>query len=114
MVASTLGQTSPASPDEFAGREQLRASSAEFRKEVIEITDGVFAAVGYSASNVTLIQGEKGSIIVDTSANPVDAKAIVDAFGNRFVRPVLAIMPSAPSSLTICSSTRVRSSNMAV
>ncbi|KRD67065.1 alkyl/aryl-sulfatase [Ensifer sp. Root278] len=92
MVASTLGQTSPASPDEFAGREQLRASSAEFRKEVIEITDGVFAAVGYSASNVTLIQGERGSIIVDTSANPVDAKAIVDAFGNRFVRPVLAII----------------------
>lgn len=92
MTASTPGQMSPASADEFPGREQLRASSAEFRKEVIEITDGVFAAVGYSASNVTLIQGDKGSVIVDTSANPVDAMAIVDAFGNRFVRPVLAII----------------------
>ncbi len=92
MVTPTPGQALPASADEFAGREQLRASSAEFRKDVIEITGGVFAAVGYSASNVTLIQGDGGSIIVDTSANPVDVKAIVDAFGDRFVRPVRAII----------------------
>lgn len=78
--------------DEFAGREQLRASSAEFRKEVIEIADGIFAAVGYSASNVTLIQGDNGSIIVDTAANPVDAQAIVEAFGGRLLRPVRAIV----------------------
>jgi len=76
----------------FAGREQLRASSTEFRNDVIEITDGVFAAVGYSASNVILVQGKGGSIIVDTSANPVDASAIVAAFGGRLVRPVRAII----------------------
>lgn len=58
----------------------------------MEINHGVFAAVGYSASNVTLIQGNNGSIIVDTSANPVDAKAIVDAFGDRLGRPVRAII----------------------
>lgn len=77
--------------DEFAGREQLRASSVEFRREVIAVADGVFAAVGYSASNVTLIQGDNGSIIVDTAANPVDAQAIVDAFGDRLRRPVRAM-----------------------
>lgn len=76
----------------FAGREQLRASSSEFRREVIEVTSGVFAAVGYSASNVTLIQGRDGSIIVDTSANPVDARVIVEAFGERMARPVRAII----------------------
>lgn len=74
--------------DEFAGREQLRASSAEFRRDVIQVTDGVFVAVGHSASNVTLIQGRDGSIIVDTSANPVDARAIAEAFGDRLARPV--------------------------
>ncbi|MBD9491157.1 alkyl/aryl-sulfatase [Ensifer sp. ENS11] len=92
MVVSILGLSSHPFADEFAGREQLRESSSEFRKEVIKITDGVFAAVGYSASNVTLIQGHKGSIIVDTSANPVDAEAIVGAFGDRLVRPVRAII----------------------
>ncbi|WP_208246027.1 hypothetical protein WGT02_31745 (plasmid) [Rhizobium sp. T1470] len=54
MTLSTVGLSSSAVADEFAGREQLRASSAEFRKEVIHITEGVFAAVGYSASNVTI------------------------------------------------------------
>lgn len=76
----------------FAGRERLRVSSVEFRRDVVEVTDGVFAAVGYSASNVTLVQGEGGSIIVDTAANAVDARVIVVAFGERFVRPVRAII----------------------
>jgi hypothetical protein len=78
--------------NEFAAREQLRASSAEFRKDVIEVTEAVYVAVGYSASNVTLIQGRDGSIIVDTSANQVDAHAIVGAFGDRMARPVRAII----------------------
>jgi alkyl sulfatase BDS1-like metallo-beta-lactamase superfamily hydrolase len=85
-------QSSLTNPGEFAGREQLRASSAEFRKEVVEVTNGVFVAVGYSASNVILIRGKGGSIIVDTAANPVDARAIVTAFGPRMVRPVRAII----------------------
>jgi alkyl sulfatase BDS1-like metallo-beta-lactamase superfamily hydrolase len=92
-IASSLGLGTPAvAQDDFAGREQLRASSAEFRKDVIQVTDGVFVAVGYSASNVTLIQGRDGSIIVDTSANPVDARAIIEALGDRMVRPVRAII----------------------
>lgn len=77
---------------EFVRREQLRASSVEFRNDIIEVTDGVFAAVGYSASNVILIQGKGGSIIVDTSSNPVDARSIMKAFGVRLSRPVRAII----------------------
>jgi hypothetical protein len=46
---------------EFAGREKLRARSDEFRKDVIRVTDGVYVAVGYSAANVTLIQGDSGA-----------------------------------------------------
>jgi hypothetical protein len=37
---------------DYAGREKLRVQSNEFRKEVIRVTDGVYVAVGYSASNV--------------------------------------------------------------
>ena len=47
-----------ASAQEYSGREKLRAQSNEFRKEVIRVTDGVYVAVGYSASNVVLIQGD--------------------------------------------------------
>ena len=81
-----------AAHDEFAGRDQLRAHSSAFRQEVIRVADGVYVAVGYSASNVTLIQGDGGSIIVDTANNLTDARAIVAAFGERLVRPVKAII----------------------
>ena len=77
---------------DYSGREKLRAQSSEFRREVIQITDGVYVAVGYAASNVILIQGEDGSIIVDTATDPVAARQIVDAFGARLRRPVRAII----------------------
>jgi len=88
LIASCIS----AAGQEYAGREKLRAQSNEFRKEVIRVTDGVYVAVGYSASNVILIQGEGGSVIVDTSTDPVDARAIRTAFGNLLRRPVRAII----------------------
>jgi alkyl sulfatase BDS1-like metallo-beta-lactamase superfamily hydrolase len=75
-----------------SGREQLRAQSAEFRREVIQVARGVYVAVGYAASNVVLVQGTDGSIIVDTATDPVAARAIVEAFGPRLRRPVRAII----------------------
>src|SRR5262245_62900315 len=77
---------------EFAGREKLRAHSNEFRKEVIKLTDGVYVAVGYSAANVILIQGNNGSIIVDTASDPVEAREVRAAFGNLLIAPVRAII----------------------
>ena len=54
--------------------------------------EGVYVAVGYSASNVILIQGSGGSIIVDTATDPNDARAIRAAFGNLLTAPVRAII----------------------
>ena len=81
-----------AAAQEYAGRDKLRAQSNEFRREVIRVADGVFVAVGYSASNVILIQGDGGSIIVDTAADPAAARAIRSAFGDRLRAPVRAIV----------------------
>jgi len=83
--AIALGQESP-------GREKLRAHSTEFRREVIQVASSVYVAVGYAASNVVLVQGANGSIIVDTGTDPVAARAIVEAFGSRLRRPVRAII----------------------
>jgi glyoxylase-like metal-dependent hydrolase (beta-lactamase superfamily II) len=81
-----------AAAQDYAGREKLRAQSNEFRKEVIRVTDGVYVAVGYSASNVIVIQGGAGSIVVDTSTDPTAARTIRSAFGNLLGLPVLAII----------------------
>ncbi|HSF17107.1 MAG TPA: alkyl/aryl-sulfatase [Vicinamibacteria bacterium] len=77
---------------EFAGREKLRARSNEFRKEVIRVSDGVYVSVGYSASNVILIQGDTGTIIVDTASNRVEAGEARAAFGALSDAPVRAII----------------------
>lgn len=86
-LVATTGQA-----QDRTGREQLRAQSAEFRRDVIQVTSSVYVAVGYAASNVVLVQGTDGSIIVDTGTDPIAARAIVDAFGPRLRRPVRAII----------------------
>jgi alkyl sulfatase BDS1-like metallo-beta-lactamase superfamily hydrolase len=59
---------------------------------VIRVTDGVYVAVGYSASNVIVIQGDDGSIVVDTGADPTAARAIRAAVGTLLRSPVRAII----------------------
>jgi alkyl sulfatase BDS1-like metallo-beta-lactamase superfamily hydrolase len=49
-------------------------------------------AVGYSASNVIVIQGDGGSIVVDTATDPTAARAIRTAFGSLLGLPVRAII----------------------
>jgi alkyl sulfatase BDS1-like metallo-beta-lactamase superfamily hydrolase len=78
--------------DQFAGREKLRAHTNEFRKEVIKVVDGVFVAVGYSLGNAILIQGDGGSIIVDTLSNVADARAVKAEFDKISKAPVRAII----------------------
>src|SRR5262249_3002289 len=90
--AALFASSVSAGAQDYAGREQLRAQSKEFRKDVIRVTNGVSVARGYSASSVILIQGESGSIIVDTSSDPVDARAIRTALGNLLGAPVRAII----------------------
>lgn len=81
-----------AATQDYAGRDKLRAQSNEFRKEVIRVADGVYVAVGFAASNVILIQGAGGSIVVDTSTDPAAARVIRTAFGSLLHEPVRAIV----------------------
>jgi len=91
-VAILFTSCASAAAQDYAEREKLRAESNEFRREVIRVTDGVYVAVGYSASNVILIQADGGSIIVDTAADPSAARAVRSAFGDRLRPPVRAIV----------------------
>ncbi|WED69210.2 alkyl sulfatase dimerization domain-containing protein [Pectobacterium colocasium] len=95
MITALMAITVPGGAfahEETAGEKVLWEHNADFRRQIVEVTPGVYVAVGYSAANVTLIQGKTGSIIVDTAANPADAKDIVEAFGSRLIHPVRAII----------------------
>src|SRR5712692_11724714 len=84
--------TCGAAAQEFAGREKLRAHSAEFRREVIKVTNGVWVAVGFSDANSVLIEGEGGSIVVDTTSDLEDAKEVKAEFAKLSTAPVRAII----------------------
>ena len=92
FLVMLIGVCSMAVAQEFAGREKLRAHSAEFRREVIKITDGVWVAVGFSDANSALIEGEGGSIVVDTTSNVEDATAVKAEFAQLSTAPVRAII----------------------
>jgi alkyl sulfatase BDS1-like metallo-beta-lactamase superfamily hydrolase len=77
---------------EFGGREKLRAHSAEFRREVIEVADGVWVAVGFSDSNSILIAGDGGSIVIDTTSDVEDATRVRAEFAKLTSAPVRAII----------------------
>jgi uncharacterized sulfatase len=88
-----LISTSPAAAQDFAGREKLRAhGEQEFRQDVIKVTDGVYVAVGYSMANATLIVGDGGTIIVDTTTKLDDAQAVLAEFAKISRAPVRAII----------------------
>jgi alkyl sulfatase BDS1-like metallo-beta-lactamase superfamily hydrolase len=93
LAALLLASSVTAEAQEVAGREKLRAfGNQEFRKEVIAVTDGVYVAVGYSMANATLIVGNGGTIIVDTTSNLDDAQAVRAEFAKISRAPVRAII----------------------
>jgi alkyl sulfatase BDS1-like metallo-beta-lactamase superfamily hydrolase len=92
FVLTLAASCGTAAAQEFAGREKLRAHSAEFRREVIEVTNGVWVAVGFSDANSALIEGDGGSIVVDTTSDVEDAKAVKAEFAKLSTAPVRAIV----------------------
>ena len=70
----------------------LREHSNEFRREIIEITDGVYMASGYGASNSAMIVGESGLIIIDTKESKSAARTVLEEFRSISDKPVKAII----------------------
>lgn len=60
----------PAHPD-------LIAHNAQFAKKPHQLSDGVYTAVGYAASNVHFLIGERGVIVIDTTETTQAAENIL-------------------------------------
>jgi alkyl sulfatase BDS1-like metallo-beta-lactamase superfamily hydrolase len=76
----------------MTGPELLRAHDAEFRKEVIKLNACCYLAVGYAASNVGMIVGDGGLIIIDTTESTQAAENILVEFRKISNLPVKAII----------------------
>jgi alkyl sulfatase BDS1-like metallo-beta-lactamase superfamily hydrolase len=70
----------------------LKAHSAEFRREVIQVTDGVYVAVGFGIANSIMLEGDDGIVIVDVMETLESAQAVAAEFRKITQKPVKAIV----------------------
>ena len=72
--------------------EDLVSHSEEFRREVIEVTEGVHVAVGFALANAILVEGENSNIIIDTTGTVETAREVKEIFDTINSNPVEAII----------------------
>lgn len=84
-----MTRSGPAAPTPV---ERLRAHSGEFRKDVVEVVPGVHVAVGFAASNVSMIVGRDGLIVIDTTESTGAARDVLARFRAISALPIAAIV----------------------
>lgn len=87
-----ITQDASAQSTETEATRLLKQRSAEFEREVIRVTDGVYTAVGYSVQPVTMIVGDGGLIIVDTGMDTRSAEQVLADFRKISDKPVAAVI----------------------
>ena len=76
----------------MAAHPSLVKLSEEFRKDVIELAPNHYIAVGYAASNVHMIVGDDGVIIIDTTETTKAASNVFAEFRKITDKPVKTII----------------------
>ena len=76
----------------MAAHPSLVKHSEEFRKDIIELAPKHYIAVGYAASNVHMIVGDEGVIIIDTTESTKAASNIFAEFRKITDKPVKTII----------------------
>ena len=71
---------------------ELKDHPQYFRKKVVQLSENVYQAFGFAASNVYMIIGEDGLIIIDTSESTGAAEAILAEFRKITSLPVKTII----------------------
>lgn len=81
----------PVTASELSNKE-LAGHTAEFKQEIIKVTDGVYVAVGYGLANSILIEGQGGVVVVDVMESVEAAIPVKNAFENITLKPIKAII----------------------
>ena len=70
----------------------LNNQNRQFERQIVEVADNVYTAVGYHGANTSMIVGADGVIIVDTLMGPTAAATALEAFRQYTDKPVKAII----------------------
>jgi len=77
---------------ENAATRKLTQQNEQFKEQIVEVADDVHVAVGYSVSNVSMIVGDDGVILIDTGLMGESAETIAKKFHEITDKPVKAII----------------------
>jgi alkyl sulfatase BDS1-like metallo-beta-lactamase superfamily hydrolase len=72
--------------------EALAAHSAEFKREVVKVAEGIYVAIGYGIANSIMLVGDDGLIIVDTMETEQSAREVLAEFRKVSDKPVKALV----------------------
>ncbi len=92
LLPSVLLLTTPLVAQDNAATRRLTEQSRQFEEQVVQVADNVYTAVGFSVSNVSMIVGDDGVVIIDTGLTLDDAHRIVAEFRKISDQPVKAIL----------------------
>lgn len=92
LLIAALLSASPLFAQDRTATEKLTKQSKQFEERIVRVAENVFTAVGYSVSNVSMIIGGDGVVIVDTGMMLGDAERIATEFRQRSDKPVKAII----------------------
>ncbi|WP_142784101.1 alkyl/aryl-sulfatase [Changchengzhania lutea] len=70
----------------------LKEQNKEFEPEIFKFGDNVWFAVGHDVSNVAMIEGETGIILIDAGQSPVSMEALRLKFREITDKPIKAIL----------------------
>ncbi len=87
-----ISASSSLAQDAGSATERLRNQSTQFTEQIIKVAENVYVAVGFSVSNVSMIVGDDGVVIIDTGMMVDDAERIVTEFRKVTDKPVKAIV----------------------
>ena len=88
----SCSETEPMEAAKEATPEDLINHTEEFRKEIIEVTEGIHVAVGFALANAIMIEGDGSNIIIDTTGTVETAQEVKDLFDSINSNPVEAII----------------------
>jgi len=92
IVVVACQQYQPPVQLEVESHPDLAAHSAEFKQEVIKVTDGVYVAIGFGLANAVLLVGNDGVVIVDAMESVEAALPVKEAFSKITSKPVKGII----------------------
>ena len=75
-----------------AAAKELAAHTAEFKREIVKVTEGVYVAIGYGLANSVLLVGPDGTVVVDVMESNEAGAPVKMAFDKISARPLRAVI----------------------